>query len=77
LYEHQCFTYIQDPASFAYGLTSELCYCNRTDVLLDGVTPPDVTTNVPINVQAGQVLTFNTIVFASNVSAQPPTGYTL
>jgi hypothetical protein len=77
LYEHQCLPYIQDPESFAYGLSPELCYCNRTDVLLDGVTPPDVTTNVPINVQAGQVLTFNTIVFASNVSAQPPTGYTL
>lgn len=76
VYEHQALPYVQDPASFAYGTTSELCYCNRTNVLLDGVTPPNATTNIPIDVQAGQVLTFNTIVFASNITANP-SSYTI
>ena len=77
LYEHKCLPYVQDPATFAYGTSPETTFCNRTDVLVDGVTPPDALTNMPINVQEGETLTFNTIVFASNITAQPPSGFTL
>mgnify|MGYP003352811740 FL=1 len=68
---------MQDPSVFAYGLTEQLSICNRTNVLLNGVTPPDADTNIPVLMNAGDVLTFDTIIFASNFSAVMPAGWHL
>jgi hypothetical protein len=57
--------YIQDETAFAYGLTSEIIYDNRTTEFLDGVALPEEAGHLYIKVDAGQVLTFTTIVFSS------------
>jgi hypothetical protein len=61
---------IRDETLFAYGLTPELCYDNRTAEVLNGVTLPEETGHTYIDMSAGSVLTFTTIVFSS---VNPPT----
>lgn len=75
LYTHNCLLYVQDPSMLNYGLTPELCLCNRTNVLLNGVTPPDANTNIPVQMTAGDVLTFDTIIFASNFLSIMPANW--
>lgn len=75
LYNHKCFMQIQDEATYSFG--GDTSYCNRTNVLLNGVTPPNADTNYPIAMTAGDVLTFDTIIFASNIGQQPPEEFTL
>ena len=58
---------IQDPTLFDWGLTEAADACNRTNVLLDGVEPPNANTNAGLMVTAGQTLTYDSIVFASNI----------
>ena len=58
---------IQDPAVFDYGWTATEDFCNRENVLLDGVEPADANTNAGLLVTAGQTLTYDSIVFASNI----------
>lgn len=62
---HKCLPYIADDSVYAYGPIPDLNFTNRTNVLLNGVTPPEGNTNVPILMVAGDVLTFDTIVFAT------------
>ena len=57
--------YIRDETAFAYGLTPELSFDNRTTEFLDGAQLPEETGHLYIKVEAGQVLTFTTIVFSS------------
>ena len=64
---HGLTTYVQDSTQFAYGLDPEDSVCNRTNVLLNGVEPPLANTNQSIVMHAGDVLTGNFIVFASNL----------
>lgn len=64
---HNLLTRIQDPAIFAYGSTPAYAQCNRANVLLNGVEPPGANTNVGILVQAGDVLTYNSIVYSSAI----------
>ena len=63
---HGLTTYVQDSTQFAYGLNPETAACNRTNVLLNGVTPFNADTNGSIVMNAGDVLTADLMVFASN-----------
>jgi hypothetical protein len=63
--------YIRDETAFAYGLTSDLSYDNRTTEFLDGVELPVEAGHLYNKVEAGSVLTFTTIVFSS-VNAPAP-----
>lgn len=67
LKNHNASFEIQSPSVFDWGLTSEEDACNRTNVLLDGVEPAGANTNVGLLVSEGQTLTYDSIVFASNV----------
>ena len=60
--------YVQDSSQFAYGLDPEVCACNRTNVLLNGVEPPGANTNFGILVNTGDVFTADFMVFASNLA---------
>ena len=64
---HGLTTYVQDSTQFAYGLDPEVCACNRTNVLLNGVEPPGANTNQGIQMITGDVFTANFMVFASNL----------
>ena len=64
---HGLTTYVQDSTQFAYGLNPETAACNRTNVLLNGVTPFNADTNGSIVMNAGDVLTADLVVFASNL----------
>ena len=64
---HGLTTYVQDSTQFAYGLNPETAACNRTNVLLNGVEPPLANTNQSIDMNTGDVLTADLIVFASNL----------
>lgn len=66
LVSHNLTTRIQDPAQFNFGINPDECFCNRTNVLLNGVEPPNANTNVGILMTAGDTLTYNSIVFSSN-----------
>ena len=57
--------YIHDETVFAYGLTPELCYDNRTTEVLNGVALPEEEGHLYLYMSAGSVLTFTTIVFSS------------
>lgn len=57
--------YIRDETAFAYGVTPELCYDNRTAEVLNGVALPEADGHLYIPCSAGSVLTFTTIVFSS------------
>ena len=63
--------YIHDETAFAYGLTPELCYDNRTTEVLNGVLLPEEEGHLYLYMTAGSVLTFTTIVFSS-VNPPPP-----
>ena len=65
---HGLTTYVQDSTQFAYGLDPEVCACNRTNVLLNGVEPPGANTNQGIQMITGDVFTANFMVFASNLA---------
>jgi hypothetical protein len=67
LVAHNLTTYIQESANFGYGITPADAECNRANVLLNGSTVPGSDTNAGILVQTGDVLTYNSIVFASNL----------
>ena len=58
----------QDSTQFAYALTTDVAACNRTNVLLNGVTPFNADTNGSIVMNAGDVLTADLMVFASNLA---------
>lgn len=58
---------IQDPTVFDYGFTEAKDYCNRTNVLLDGVEPEGANTNIGLLVTTGQTLTYDSIVFPTNL----------
>ena len=60
--------YVQDSTQFNYGLTPEVCACNRTNVLLNGVEPLGANTNQGIQMITGDVFTANFMVFASNLA---------
>ena len=64
--------YIQDETTFTYGLSSELCYDNRTAEVLDGVAIPEEDGHLYIPCSAGSVLTFTTIVFSRSQMPPPP-----
>ena len=68
LVAHNLTTYFQVSTQFAYGLTSEVADCNRTNVLLNGVEPPGANTNLGIPVSTGDVFTADFMVFASNLA---------
>ena len=65
---HGLTTYVQDSTQFAYGLDPEVCACNRTNVLLNGVEPPGANTHLGIQMITGDVFTANFMVFASNLA---------
>lgn len=62
---HNLTTYIQDPAVLVWGLDEADCACNRTDVLINGNPCPGGNTNVGLLINAGDVLTYNSIVFTT------------
>jgi hypothetical protein len=64
--------YIRDETAFAYGLTTELTYDNRTTEFVDGVALPEEAGHLYIKVTEGSVLTFTTIVFSSVDPPLPP-----
>lgn len=64
---HGLTSYVQDSTVFGYGLNQEVCACNRTNVLLNGVEPPGANTNEGIGMITGDVFTANFMVFASNI----------
>ena len=57
--------YLRDETAFAYGLTDEMSYDNRTTEFLDGVELPPEAGHSYIKVAEGSVLSFTTIVFSS------------
>ena len=57
--------YVCDETAFAYGLSAELCYDNRTTEVLNGVLLPEEDGHSYLYMSAGSVLTFTTIVFSS------------
>ena len=65
---HGLTNYVQDSTQFNYGLDPEVCACNRTNVLLNGVEPPGANTNQGIQMITGDVFTANFMVFASNLA---------
>jgi len=67
LVAHNLTTYVQESTQFGYGQTPEEAACNRTDVLLNGSPVTGSDTNTGILVETGDVLTYNSIVFASNI----------
>lgn len=67
LYTHNVSLLVQDPDTFSYGLTPEVNDCNRANVLLNGVEPAGANSGVGLLVTEGQTLTYNSIVFASNI----------
>ena len=64
---HGLTTYVQDSTQFGYGLDPEVCDCNRTNVLVNGVEPPGANTNQGIPISPGDVFTATFMVFASNL----------
>lgn len=72
LYEHQALPTIQDPTVFAYGITQEDFDCNRSNAVLNGTPIVDQPLYYAIIMTTGDVLTFDTNIFASNVTAQYP-----
>jgi hypothetical protein len=62
---HNLTIYIQDPATMTWGLDEADCACNRTDVLINGVACPGGNSHVGVLVNAGDVLTYNSIVFTT------------
>ena len=65
---HGLTPYVQDSTKFNYGVDPEVCACNRTNVLLNGVEPPGANTNFGILVNTGDVFTATFMVFASNLA---------
>jgi hypothetical protein len=65
---HGLTPYVQDSTKFNYGVDSEVCACNRTNVLLNGVEPPGANTNFGILVNTGDVFTATFMVFVSNLA---------
>jgi len=61
--------YVADPDTFAFGTTSEMCLCNRTNELINGQPVPEPGTNIPIMMHGGDVVTFNTVIFAGPPAA--------
>lgn len=55
--------YLQNELQFGIAITDIV---NRTNVKLDGVEPSGANTNVGISVLEGEVLTYDSLVFASN-----------
>lgn len=77
LYEHKCFPEIQDPSSFAYGVSTEDIDCNRSNAVLNGTPYTAEPLYFAIPMTTGDVLTFDTNIFASNIEAQMPPEFTL
>ena len=69
-YDHKCFPKIQDPSSFAYGVTEEDFDCNRYNAVLNGDPVVDQPLYFGISMSSGDVLTFDTKIFASNIGEQ-------
>ena len=67
LVQHNLTTYLQSASQFMYGTTPELCFCNRANVLINGVAPAGADTNVGILMTAGDVMTATELVFPSNL----------
>ena len=64
---HGLTNYVQDSTQFDWGIDPEDSVCNRTNVLLNGAEPPQAQTNESILMNAGDVLTADLRVFASNL----------
>lgn len=78
LYEHQCFPYTQQyPTEFSYGATSETIDCNRSNAILNGTPYTAEPLYFAIPMTTGDVLTFDTNIFASNIGAQMPPDFTM
>jgi len=67
LAQHGLSPVIQNPAKFGYGIDIQDSLCNRTNVRLNGLEPAGSDSNVGIAMTAGDVLTADLIVFASNI----------
>jgi hypothetical protein len=57
--------YVRDSSAYAYGLTPDLSYDNRTNESIDGVALPADAGHLYNWIDAGSVLTETTIVFSS------------
>jgi hypothetical protein len=68
LVAHNLTKYVQLSTNFGFGATAADSACNRTNVLLNGSPVAEGNTNAGILIQSGDVLTYNSIVFASNIS---------
>lgn len=77
IYEHQCLPYLQYPSDFAYGVTEADYDCNRSNAVLNGTPYTVQPLYYPIPMATGDVLTFDTNIFASNIGAQMPPGFTV
>lgn len=71
-YEHKCFPGISDPSNFAYGATEEDSSCNRYNAVLNGTPYTAEPLYFDIQMTTGDVLTFDTKIFASNIGEQYP-----
>ena len=67
LVQHNLTAYLQSASQYTWGLTQELCECNRTNVLINGVAPVGADTTVGILMTAGDVMTATELVFPSNL----------
>lgn len=72
LYEHNALPTIQDPTVLVYGITPEDNDCNRSNAVLNGTPYTEQPLYFPIPMVANDVLTFDTKIFASNITAQYP-----
>ena len=77
IYEHKCLPYIQDPEEFSYGVTESDYDCNRSNAVLNGTPYTEQPLYFGITMTTGDVLTFDTNIFASNIGAQMPPGFTI
>ena len=57
--------YVRDASAYAYGLTPDLSYDNRTNESIDGVALPADAGHLYNWIDAGSVLTETTVVFSS------------
>ena len=63
--------YQQNPDTFVFGLTDEDCNCNRRNELINGQPAPTAGTCWPMLVVAGDVITFETKIFAGPPPPRP------
>jgi hypothetical protein len=55
---------VHSPTKFAYGMTPELNYSNRLDMIIDQLVLPNEAGHYGIIVDAGKTLSFTTVIFS-------------